>query len=119
MTPPVLMCNCFTDMEDSATLGSDTSAIPGLREAVPGVLPFSFVSGSALLPLGNQSVKPRGLGQSPSVTVFSDHIPEADRLLFADIGNTPLETASEDPTDSGHCCNSQSSHQLLRQHPRR
>ena len=29
-------------MEDSATLGSDTSAIPGLREAVPGVLPFSF-----------------------------------------------------------------------------
>ena len=26
--------NCFTDPEDSATLGSDTSAVSGLREAV-------------------------------------------------------------------------------------
>ena len=34
MTPLVLWCNCFTDMEDSATLGSDTSAVSGLREAV-------------------------------------------------------------------------------------
>ena len=47
-------------MEGSATLGSDTSAIPGLREAVQAkVLPF-------VLPLGNQSDNPRGLGQSPS-----------------------------------------------------
>ena len=51
---------------------------------------FHMVPENTLLPLGNQSVKPRGLGQSPSVTVFSDHIPEADRLLFADIGNTPI-----------------------------
>ncbi len=33
----------FADMEDSATLGSDMSAISDLREAVHKVLPFSFL----------------------------------------------------------------------------
>ena len=44
----MLYCYFFTDMEDSATLSSDTSAIPGLREAVQNVLPFSYVPGSHL-----------------------------------------------------------------------
>jgi len=58
MTPPVLMCNCFTDMEDSATLGSDTSAISGLRGAVHMYCLFVASAGRVALPLGNQSDKP-------------------------------------------------------------
>ena len=72
---------------------------------------FYVFRGSALLPLGNQSVNPRGLGQSPSsVVLFSDHIPGADRSLFAGTGNTPSVTASTDPTDSDRCCSNPSSH---------
>ena len=52
MTPLVLLCNCFTDTEDSATLGSDTSAVSGLREAVHVYCLF------LLLPLESQSDKP-------------------------------------------------------------
>ena len=33
--------NCFTAMEDSATLGSDMSAIAGLRGAIPIGIVFS------------------------------------------------------------------------------
>ncbi len=49
----------FAGMEDSATLGSDMSAISDLREAVPcKVLPFYCLR-------GNKSDKPQGSGQRP------------------------------------------------------
>ena len=45
MTLCLLYCYCFTDMEDSATLGSDMSAISGLRGGSPFTeLPFLTVS---------------------------------------------------------------------------
>ena len=48
---PMIRWNCFTITEDSATLGSDTSAGMGLRKAVHQALPFS-------LPSGNKCDKP-------------------------------------------------------------
>ena len=57
----MITCSCFTAREDRATLRSDPSARAGLREAVcMSMLPFLS------LPPGNQSVKPRGPGQSPA-----------------------------------------------------
>ena len=45
----------FADMEDSAMLGSNMSAISDLREAVHYVLPFSMFSDcGAVLPLRKQ-----------------------------------------------------------------
>ena len=89
----MLLCNCFTDTEDSATLGSDTSAISGLREAVHVYCLFCFPAIPVIdlkskrfrafppgpcpgaLPLGNQGDKPRGLGRSPIVIMLRGMLP--------------------------------------------
>ena len=58
---------CFTTREDSATLRSDMSALAGLQGRRCGSHRF-ILSGKHFCRLpGNQSDKPRGVGQSLAV----------------------------------------------------